>query len=222
MSAGEKYITAAVLSLPRPGEQLRLERVSPELVQRLLPNAGDKLLLGMLAALVVQKYLSPDNGTCPDCHGLWLYRLGGGIELAGGEHQADCMIHVVRAAVIASRDHQRLTVFSEPELRALERCVGWAATGSDNPSSEEAFVAGQALSRVEHLSDVPPSRARPGDIVAGWWDGLPPRMLIKRRVYNPDEQRWEYDATNPDESSGFWSALRENADLVVLEPAEDR
>lgn len=202
-------------------EPLRIEKVSPELVRRLLPNAGDKLLLGMLSAMVVQTYLSPDNGTCPDCHGEWLYRKGGGVDLAGGQHLDDCLIHLVRAAVRASRSHSRLTVFTKPELYALERCVGWSATGSDNPSSEEADLARLALLRVEQLADIPPSRARPGDIVRGWWDGLPPRMRIVRRVFNPDAGCWEYDATNPDAELGRWDALRENADMVVLEPSEE-
>lgn len=37
---------------------------------------------------------------------------------------------------------------SEQELIALERCVGWAATGSDNPSDDDVALARRALDRI--------------------------------------------------------------------------
>lgn len=99
-------VDAMVRSLPPVGvDTLRLEPLSTATIRRMLPVAGDKLLLSMLVTMLVQRYLQPDNGYCSDCHGIWLYK-NGRVDLAGGEHRDDCLIHLARAALTSARTHR--------------------------------------------------------------------------------------------------------------------
>lgn len=71
---------------------------------------------------------------------------------------------------VGDKTRANLPLATDAELHALRVCVGWAATGSDNPSYEEVELARLALLRMSGLrgaASPTPTTSVPGD-TDGW------------------------------------------------------
>lgn len=113
-------------------------------------------------AKILHELIRPDNGTCNQCKGHWLYRLDGSWDYLDGEHLASCVGRRIVEAEINQPATPPSPATRQQELSGIEsqfyRNVQWAMNKSQTDGLALAQWVGDAIKiRRERIAALPPS-----------------------------------------------------------------